>query len=226
MTFSLGVRDPETGAFGSVIASSSPSVAARCVHLRDGVGVVHTQNVTDPRLGPALLDLLESGLEAGDALAALLAAETATEFRQLTVVDSAGRTALHSGERSLGIVASWRPSAGDAVAAGNMLATDAVPRRLVEGFDSASGPLERRLLAGLAAALAEGGEAGPIHSAGLSVVTDAGWRVTDLRVDWSEDPVGDLGRLLDVWLPQRDDYVLRALDPARSPGYGVPGDDR
>ena len=56
------------------------------------------------------------------------------------------------------------------------------------------------------AALAAGGE-GPLHSAGLSVVGGAGWRVTDLRVDWAEeDPIGELGRLLEVWLPQRDDY--------------------
>ena len=50
MTFSLAVRDG--GAFGSVICSSSPAVGARCVHLRDGAGVVHSQNITDSRLGP------------------------------------------------------------------------------------------------------------------------------------------------------------------------------
>jgi uncharacterized Ntn-hydrolase superfamily protein len=56
------------------------------------------------------------------------------------------------------------------------------------------------------------------------VVADVDWRVTDLRVDWHEEPVTELARLLDVWLPQRDDYVQRGLDPAASPSYGVPGD--
>ena len=73
------------------------------------------------------------------------------------------------------------------------------------------------------AAVAAGGEAGPIHSAGLSVVRDAGWRVTDLRVDWHEHPVSELADLLDIWLPQRDDYITRGLSPSAAPGYGVAG---
>nr|HQV19780.1 DUF1028 domain-containing protein [Gordonia sp. (in: high G+C Gram-positive bacteria)] len=48
MTFSLVVRDEETGAFGIIISSSSPAVASRCAHARAGVGVVATQNVTNP----------------------------------------------------------------------------------------------------------------------------------------------------------------------------------
>jgi uncharacterized Ntn-hydrolase superfamily protein len=75
------------------------------------------------------------------------------------------------------------------------------------------------------AGLAAGGEAGPVHSAGLAVVRGAGWAETDLRVDWSETPLGDLAALLELWLPQRDDYVTRGTDPASSPSYGVPGDE-
>ena len=224
MTFSLGVLDPTTGAFGSVIASSSPAVAARCVHLRDGTGVVHSQNVTDPRLGPRLLDRLASGLSAEAALDEVLRTSSDTDFRQLTVVDRTGATAVHSGSRSLGIVRSARSPY--AVAAGNMLATPSVPDAMLAGLADSSGSLEERLLVGLAAGIAEGGEAGPIHSSGLSVVRDAGWRVTDLRIDWSDEPLEALTALVGVWLPQRDDYVIRGLDPARSPRYGVPGDDR
>ena len=44
--------------FGMVISSSSPAVAARCVHLRAGVGAVASQNITDPSLGQIGLDLL------------------------------------------------------------------------------------------------------------------------------------------------------------------------
>jgi uncharacterized Ntn-hydrolase superfamily protein len=224
VTFSLVVRDPATGSFGSVICSSSPAVAARCVHLRDGVGGVHSQNITDSRLGVRLLDLLAEGLSADEALGRITRTDDTAPFRQLLVVDDQGQTAVHSGANALGIVAEH---AGDAaVAAGNMLATPSVPRALVDGWANAAGTIEERLLAALAAAVAEGGEAGPVHSAGLSVVTGVGWRTTDLRVDWSDDPIGDLANLATVWAPQRDDYVVRALDPAHSPGYGVPGDDR
>ncbi|PKP74850.1 MAG: DUF1028 domain-containing protein, partial [Alphaproteobacteria bacterium HGW-Alphaproteobacteria-6] len=58
MTFSLVARCAETGMFGVAISSSSPAVAARCAHARAGVGAVASQNVTDPRLGPRILDLM------------------------------------------------------------------------------------------------------------------------------------------------------------------------
>lgn len=81
------------------------------------------------------------------------------------------------------------------------------------------------MLQALEAGLRAGGEAGPVHSAGLSVVRQVPWRETDLRVDWSEEPVAELRWLVELWLPQRDAYVTRALDPSAAPSYGVPGDE-
>jgi uncharacterized Ntn-hydrolase superfamily protein len=223
MTFSLLARD-DNGSFGAVIASSSPAVSARCIWLRDRVGAVATQNITDPRLGKRGLDLLATGVSADDAAGQLEASDPNARFRQVLVLDAQGRTALRSGSESLGTVSSALDEG--VVAAGNMLASRHVPMAMVGAYGRARGTFEERLLAALRAAVSEGGEAGPIHSAGLAVVTGVGWRVTDLRVDWSDDPVGDLGSLVNVWLPQRDDYVTRALDPQKSPGYGVPGDER
>ncbi|UOQ90517.1 DUF1028 domain-containing protein [Agromyces endophyticus] len=244
MTFSIVARDA-SGAIGSAICSSSPAVAARCVHLADGVGGVNSQNVTDPRLGPAVLARLAAGDSAAEALAAVVDGREHVEFRQLLVVDAEGRTAVHSGERALGVFADAQgggarasgasgaadPGAsraiGEGVATGgNMLASADIPQLMVERFEQAEGDLEVRLVAAMRAAIDAGGEAGPVHSAGLSVVRDHGWRVTDLRVDWiDDDPIGELERLVDVWLPQRDDYVTRALDPSAAPSYGVPGDE-
>ena len=90
--------------------------------------------------------------------------------------------------------------------------------------DSAAAAFEERLLDGLRAALAAGGEAGPVHSAGLVVVEDVPWPVTDLRVDYADDPIGDLAELWQLWKPQKDDYRVRGLDPTCAPSYGVPGD--
>ncbi|OZA84449.1 MAG: fimbrial assembly protein FimA, partial [Azorhizobium sp. 39-67-5] len=47
MTFSIAARCARTGRFGVAISSSSPAVAARCAHVRAGVGAVCSQNVTD-----------------------------------------------------------------------------------------------------------------------------------------------------------------------------------
>ncbi len=58
MTLSLLAADPSAGELGMVISSSSPAVAARCAYIRPSVGVAASQNVTDPRLGPALRKLV------------------------------------------------------------------------------------------------------------------------------------------------------------------------
>ncbi|WP_152354688.1 DUF1028 domain-containing protein [Brachybacterium subflavum] len=224
MTFSIVGRDARTGALGMVVSSSSPAVASRCLHLRSGVGAVASQNVTNPALGPAVLDRLEAGDRADAALAAVLAEEPHADYRQLTVVDAAGRTAEHSGANALGTRAA---RIGDqCVAAGNLLADESVIPAMVAAFEASEGEdLERRLLAAFRAAVDAGGEAGEIRSAGLAVVDDVPWRTTDLRVDDAEDPLGEIDRLLELWMPQKADYRVRALDPTAAPSYGVPGDE-
>jgi uncharacterized Ntn-hydrolase superfamily protein len=223
MTFSLVARDPGTGAFGIVISSSSPAVASRCAHARASVGVVSSQNVTNPALGPYVLDALATGADADAALKAALAQEKFPDYRQLTIVDANGNTAVHSGPNSLGIHTHLE---GDqAVAAGNLLADENVISELLAGYaGSAADAFEERLIDGLRAALAAGGEAGPVHSVGMLVVEDVPWPVTDLRIDYSDDPIGDLATLWQLWQPQKNDYRVRGLDPTRAPSYGVPGD--
>lgn len=221
MTFSLVVRDGS--AFGMVVCSSSPAVASRCVHLRAGVGAVASQNVTNPHLGTVALDALAGGAAADTALETAISGESHADYRQLIVVDRSGRIAIHTGAKALGI--RHEASTENAAAAGNMLADDAVVTALLDGYlTSEANTTEQRLLDGLAAALSAGGEAGPVHSAGLQVVDDVPWPVTDLRVDWHDDPIGELHRLWTVWQPQKADYRTRGLDPTAAPTYGVPGD--
>jgi len=211
------------GAFGIVISSSSPAVASRCAHLRAGVGAVASQNITNPALGPAVLDELAAGSSADAAILAALDADAFADFRQVTAVDATGRVAVRSGTQVLGV--HGEAFGEGCVAAGNLLAGDDVLEAMVAGFAAASGPLEERLLAALGAALVAGGEAGPLRSAGLAVVEEVSWRVTDLRVDDHDDPVGELHRLWALWQPQKADYLTRAIAPASAPSYGVPGDE-
>jgi uncharacterized Ntn-hydrolase superfamily protein len=223
VTLSLAARDPATGAFGMAVSSSSPAVAARCLHLRPGVGVAASQNVTNPALGTRLLDLVQGGAAAEAAIAQVVAGEAYPEHRQLTVVDTAGRVAHFSGSRTLGTHAV--ATGTQAVAAGNLLAGSRVVPAMIGAYRaSAAATFEERLLAGLRGGLAAGGEAGPVRSAGLAVAEDVAWLVTDLRVDDHDDPGAELGRLLALWLPVKRDYRTRALDPGTAPSYGVPGD--
>ena len=186
------------------------------------VGASCSQNITDPRLGGALLDALTAGHTAEHALAALVAQERTAAYRQLTVVDRFGGVASHSGVHTLGTHATAE-TAG-AVAAGNLLAHADVPEAMVDAFGRAEGAFGDRLLRGLQAALAAGGEAGPVQSAGLLIVADVEWPVVDLRVDWHDDPIDQLACLWRLWEPQMRDYVTRGIDPSTAPAYGVAGE--
>lgn len=222
MTFSIVARCPGTGQFGMAISSSSPAVAARCSHARAGVGAVASQNVTDPRLGPRALDLMERGASAAEAVAILLRGMAQPDYRQLIAVDRAGGVAIHSGAKALGV---WAEARGTGCAAGgNLLADQGVPAAMVAGFEAAQGALGSRLMAALEAGLAAGGEAGPVHSAGLLLVDRESWPYADLRIDWAEAPIAALRAAWEVYAPQAEAYVTRALDPSAAPSYGVPGD--
>jgi uncharacterized Ntn-hydrolase superfamily protein len=223
MTFSLLGRCARTGRMGMVVSSSSPAVAARCAHVRPGVGVAGSQNITDPRLGPALLDELERGAWAQEALDEVVAQAPHAEFRQLVVLDAQGRAAARSGVQTLGI--HGERVGVDCAAAGNLLSRKAVLDAMVHAFgEAADDALGPRLMGALRAGAAAGGEAGPVHSAGLVMTGDVPWPIADLRVDWHDDPVGELDALWRVYAPQLEDYVTRALDPRAAPGYGVPGE--
>jgi uncharacterized Ntn-hydrolase superfamily protein len=211
--------------FGVAIASSSPAVAARCAHARRGAGAVATQNITDPSLGPQILDGLDRGASAPVALEDALHSTPFGAYRQLIVVGREGPPVVHSGTKALGVVGS---AVGvNAAAAGNLLARADVPAVMVAAFEAQS---ERThfaamLLRALRAGVEAGGEAGPIHSAGLLVVRDVSWPIVDLRVDWADDdPIATLAALWERYEPQVEDYVRRALDPAAAPSFGVPGD--
>lgn len=223
MTFSIVARCARTGQFGMAISSSSPAVAARCAHVRAGVGAVASQNITDPALGPLVLDRLEAGLSAKDALNAVTEGRAFIDYRQLLVVDREGRTAIHSGRQVLGVWGEAR--AADCAAGGNLLAGELVPMAMIEAFAASTGHLGERLMRALEAGLAAGGEAGPVHSAGLKVADRLSWPLVDLRIDWSDDPIGMLRKAWDTYAPQMAAYVQRAEDPTQAPSYGVPGDE-
>jgi uncharacterized Ntn-hydrolase superfamily protein len=224
MTFSVVARCRETGMFGVAVASSSPAVAARCAYARAGVGAVASQNVTDPTLGPRALDLMEKGAAAAEAVAIIARTAPFADHRQVLAVDAAGGSAIHTGGIALGVFADARDT--DVACGGNLLASPDVPKRMVEAFAAATGALGDRILATMRAGLDAGGEAGPIHSAGMRLVRDVPWPVADLRVDWTEgDPIAELAGLWTLYAPQLDAYVTRALDPTRAPSYGVPGDE-
>lgn len=224
MTFSIAGRCAKSGAFGVAITTSSIAVGARCPHARAKVGAVATQNVTDPNLGPLLLDYMEKGMSAPDAVAAVIKDRPFADYRQLTAVDNQGRSATWSGRNILGThgVSEQR----DCVAAGNLLKHATLPNTMTDAFASnADQHLAERLLRSLEAGLDSGGEEGPVHSAALIVYHEQAFPLVSLRVDWDdENPIKVLRRLWEDYKPQMGAYLQRAVDPTQAPSYGVPGD--
>jgi uncharacterized Ntn-hydrolase superfamily protein len=201
VTYSIVARDPDTGHLGVAVQSCWFSVGSVVTWAEPGVGAVATQSIAEKAYGPRCLDGLRSG-DAASALAAAIDADDLPELRQVGVVGADGSVAAHTGALCI------QPAGhvvGDTFSAqGNLMANDRVWGALAEGFEAATGPLASRLLAGLDAAQAAGGDARGVMSAAILVVEGeppelpGAGVVADLRVERSEDPLGDLRHLLEV----------------------------
>jgi len=223
MTFSVAGICPDTGMMGCAITSSSICVTSRCAFVRSGTGVALTQNITNPDLGPLALDLLAEGQSPKQVMSALAEADTDVQWRQLGVLNAQGEGTTFSGDQALGLYAT--AEGNNCLAMGNLLANTQVPQAMVDAFEKSTGHLAERLLSALEAGLAAGGEMGPIHSAGILMTADPKWPVVDLRVDWHIEPITELRMVWSNYQPQMDAYITRAIDPANSESYGVPGDE-
>ncbi len=200
MTYSIVARDAVTGELGVAVQTCMFAVGSAVPWARPGVGAVASRAISEDAYGPRCLDALGSGATAADALAAAQAADPMAALRQVGVVGADGTVAVATGALCI-------DHAGDVVGDGfvvqaNMMATPEVWPAMASEFSRSSGPLARRLLAALVAGEAAGGDARGRMSAALLVVagtpasTPGGGTVVDLRVDRSDDPLGDLAALL------------------------------
>jgi uncharacterized Ntn-hydrolase superfamily protein len=167
-----------------------------------GAGAVATQSVVDPAYGPRGLELMREGKSAPAALHQLLADDPQEPARQVAMVDSGGRVAVHTGARC---IAHAGHAVGDQVSAqANIMERDTVPTAMVRAYTGASGALDERLLAALDAAETEGGDLRGRQSAVLVIVASRASgsptedRPVDLRVEDHADPIGELRRLVEL----------------------------
>jgi uncharacterized Ntn-hydrolase superfamily protein len=198
-TFSIVARDPATGELGVAVQSRAFNVGMAVPWAEAGVGAIATQAATNESFGPNGLELMRRGLDARQTLERLLAADAAPASRQLAMIDAAGTTAQHTGERN-GTWAGGRM--GDNYACqGNLLAGEAVVEAMAEAFEATPGELSERLLAALVAAQGAGGDRRGKQSAALLVVRPSDsrpeyrHRYVDLRVDDDPEPIEEIVRL-------------------------------
>lgn len=216
MTFSIAARCPRTGEIGLALATSSMAAGGRAMGLSPGHGAVFAQARSDPRLGALGLAALEAGRTAEQAVAAMVAHAPDAAYRQLAALDGTGRVAHATGERCL---APCGAVLGDgAIALGNAVANERVIPAILAGFQAADGTLAHRLIAGLEAGAAAGGEPYPLRSAAVKVARPGiPFAVVDLRVDLAEWPVAALRQHWLAYEPLVEGTILRAIDPAHAP---------
>jgi uncharacterized Ntn-hydrolase superfamily protein len=216
MTFSIAGRCARTGMLGAVVTTSSMAVGGRCAWAEANVGAVLTQHRTDPRLGPTVLERLRGGAAPEAIVRDLERSESGLGWRQLAIIDAAGRAAFFNGDR---IYSVHKGRVGrDCVAAGNILRRTDVVDAMVESFEANEDqPLAERLMRAIEAGDAAGGELKQLKSAGLLVVHRESFAYVDLRVDLDPRPLVGLRFLWELYQPTADEYVVRAVDPDKAP---------
>ena len=221
MTWSIVARDKVTGAFGIAVASRAFAVGAICPHLSAGAGAVCTQSLTNPYLGIRGVALLDTGLPAPDAVAAIIAGDEGRAVRQLHAIDRQGRNSAYTGADCI----DWAGHriADDVSVAGNMLSGPTVVEATLSTYlEYLDRPLAERLLRAMNAGEQAGGDKRGRQSAALKVVSSEDFADLDIRADDHPDPLGELWRLYQVaherFLPRLPFMSTRA-NPAGLLGF-------
>jgi uncharacterized Ntn-hydrolase superfamily protein len=184
------------------VQSKFLAVGAVVPWTRGGVGAVATQALADVTFGPRGLDLLGRGLEPAEVVESLLSDDAQPQQRQVGIVDTSGRAAAHTGSECF----EWagHETGPGFTCQGNILAGPDVVEEMARAFRASTGGLADRLLEALRAGQRAGGDRRGQESAALSVARPgAGYggnhdRFMDLRVDHHDDPIEELGRLVDL----------------------------
>lgn len=201
-TYSIVAYDSVTGDMGVAVQSHWFSVGTVVTWAEAGVGAVATQSFSNPAFGPQGLALMKTGLDAGQALKALIESDEGRDYRQVGVIDASGKAASYTGAKNI-------QEAGNIVGKhyavqANMMLSDRVWPAMAKAFEEAEGPLAERLIRALEAAQNEGGDIRGKQSAAVLVVSGQPsgkvWldRKVDLRVDDHEQPLMEIRRLWEV----------------------------
>jgi uncharacterized Ntn-hydrolase superfamily protein len=218
MTWSIIARDRATRSFGIAVATRFFAVGARVPFIAARIGAVATQALVNPFYGADGLKLLHEGKIADEVVAALTAADSGREYRQVHVMDADGRVAAHTGSACV----DWcgHLTAHGFSIAGNMLAGPAVVDDTAAAYlANLNAPLPQRLIAAMRAGEAAGGDKRGKQSAALLVYGEEAWSDLDLRVDDHSDPLAELDRL--EQLSRTHWMVFRSFLPSHRDRVGV-----
>lgn len=197
-TYSIVARDMDTGQLGVTVQTHQMGVGWVVPWLLPGVGAVATQSMANISFGPMALTMLKEGVSATHVIKALVASDDQANRRQVAVIDSQGRVGAWTGN---GCIAEAGHHIGEGYSVqANMMTRATVVQAMSNAYEQATGDLAQRMMAALEAAQAEDGDIRGMQSAALVVVPGDKnvhkWETDyDLRVDESDAPLRELGRL-------------------------------
>jgi uncharacterized Ntn-hydrolase superfamily protein len=197
MTWSIVVREPQSGRFAVGISTRFLAAGALCPWTRAGVGAVSTQAQLNPLYGPAVIEAMASGATPAAAIAAAIEGDEGESWRQVHAVDAQGGTFARTGADCVG----WcgHLTRANVSIAGNMLTGPAVLEATLETYLALPAlRLPERLLAALDAGQAAGGDKRGQQSAALRIQGAERYAELDLRVDDHPEPLVELRRVYEV----------------------------
>jgi uncharacterized Ntn-hydrolase superfamily protein len=222
MTFSIVAKCARTGQFGIGAATAVPAVGKLLTHARPHVGAVATQAKLNPYIGIDGLRYLEEGGSAAAVRDRLAAGDPRREERQFAVMDRTGATAVFTGRDCI----PWAGSLERPLFSvqGNRIAGPEVLEAAADDFAAdPAAALADRLMAGLEAGDAMGGDVKGEVSATIYVMDTEEYPLWDIRVDENTDPIAELKRLHAIFSEQLLPEI-RTMPTRAHPG-GTPEED-
>lgn len=188
-TFSIAAHDPEADEFGVAVSTALVGVGALCPFVSENAAVA-TQSFVKVSHGSNAVDMADRGIRIPTAIDALIEDDDHASYRQIHGIDADGNTHAFSGEDCV----DWfgHMEKRNHTVAGNMLDNGDVIEEISETFAETDGELAERLMAALEAGQAAGGDKRGKISAALLVHSPEPKLYHNLRVDNSDDPVGEL----------------------------------
>ena len=222
MTYTVLGHCPQTGRLGIGIATFSITVGLYCNGVRAQTGVTMSQAFVNQSNNRLALRLLEQGRTPPAVLAELLANDRDGEYRQIGVIDRDGMAVAHTGPRTRGW--SGHVTGPGFVAFGNGLVGPGVVDAIAAGFQAEpEADLEHRLLMGIEAGRAAGGQGTPQRgkterSAALVVYSRHAYADIDLRVDLHPSAIVELRRVYGEYKRYEAYYRERGSNPRSAIG--------
>ena len=220
MTFSLLAYEPEEGTFYGASATGNLCVGGWVLRGDSRVGLTASQGADPSTLwGEDILKLMIEGYQPEDALDKITQADKGREHRQVAVIGNRGVGAVFSGMNNLPIVDSIVED--NCVLSGNILQSNKVLSKMREAYFEESKCELQKLWEVLNAGASAGGDVRGLMSASILVLNDRKPPIS-LRVDYSDEPLRDLSKLIQKIKDEKYQNWLKEL-PTRHNPYNSSG---